>query len=135
MAQRGLRHLPLLSGKRLHRTEIEYGELLLLLFQLIRNFGATAGACASTAGPSAWRYCPYKHQRPQSSKSWTCGLHDSFVSFQSDLFVMKEIFPVMESDAFGSSRPLSCKEEDVVTPKDINRMFSSITYSKVRRRL
>lgn len=41
----------------------------------------------------------------------------------------------MGVDASASSRPLSCKEENIVTPDDIRYLFDSITYSKVRRGL
>lgn len=41
----------------------------------------------------------------------------------------------MGEDAYASSHPLSCKEEDIVTPDDIRHLFDTITYSKVRQGL
>ncbi|XP_029001190.1 aminopeptidase Ey-like [Betta splendens] len=47
-----------------------------------------------------------------------------------DLIVLREIMDVMAVDALASSHPLSSKEEDVLTPEQINELFDSITYSK-----
>uniref|UniRef100_A0A674MUZ8 Aminopeptidase n=1 Tax=Takifugu rubripes TaxID=31033 RepID=A0A674MUZ8_TAKRU len=47
-----------------------------------------------------------------------------------DLIVLREIINVMGVDALASSHPLSCKEENIVTPDDIRYLFDSITYSK-----
>lgn len=49
--------------------------------------------------------------------------------------VLHEVIKVMHTDALASSSPLSYKEDDIQKPGDIKQLFSSITYSKVRRRL
>lgn len=50
--------------------------------------------------------------------------------FQRDMFVLKEIQPVMELDSLNASHPLSLKESEVETTSDILGLFDSITYNK-----
>ncbi|MCI4379249.1 hypothetical protein PGIGA_G00225670 [Pangasianodon gigas] len=47
-----------------------------------------------------------------------------------DMFVLKEIQPVMELDSLNASHPLSLKESEIETTFDILGLFDSITYSK-----
>ncbi|XP_026782961.3 alanyl (membrane) aminopeptidase-like b [Pangasianodon hypophthalmus] len=47
-----------------------------------------------------------------------------------DMFVLKEIQPVMELDSLNASHPLSLRESEIETPFDILGLFDSITYSK-----
>ncbi|KAK2848107.1 hypothetical protein Q7C36_009789 [Tachysurus vachellii] len=47
-----------------------------------------------------------------------------------DMFVLKEMHPVMEMDSLNTSHPLSLKESEVETTYDILQLFDSITYSK-----
>ncbi|XP_017321402.1 alanyl (membrane) aminopeptidase-like b [Ictalurus punctatus] len=47
-----------------------------------------------------------------------------------DMFVLKEIQPVMELDSLNASHPLSLKESEVETTSDILGLFDSITYNK-----
>ncbi|KAF5907632.1 aminopeptidase N-like, partial [Clarias magur] len=47
-----------------------------------------------------------------------------------DMFVLKEMRPVMEMDSLNASHPLSLKESEVETSSDILGLFDSITYNK-----
>ncbi|XP_047678558.1 alanyl (membrane) aminopeptidase-like b [Tachysurus fulvidraco] len=47
-----------------------------------------------------------------------------------DMFVLKELHPVMEMDSLNTSHPLSLRESEVETTYDILQLFDSITYSK-----
>ncbi|MCJ8733359.1 hypothetical protein PDJAM_G00222310 [Pangasius djambal] len=47
-----------------------------------------------------------------------------------DMFVLKEIQPVMELDSLNASHPLSLRESEIETTFDILGLFDSITYSK-----
>ncbi|XP_061603070.1 aminopeptidase Ey-like isoform X2 [Cololabis saira] len=47
-----------------------------------------------------------------------------------DLIVLNEILQAMAVDASADSRPLSYKEDDILTPELIRYLFDSITYSK-----
>ncbi|NXN31812.1 AMPN Aminopeptidase, partial [Nycticryphes semicollaris] len=47
-----------------------------------------------------------------------------------DLMVLKEVYPVMATDALATSHPLSFREEEINTPAQISEVFDSIAYSK-----
>ncbi|KAK2867018.1 hypothetical protein QQF64_022678 [Cirrhinus molitorella] len=47
-----------------------------------------------------------------------------------DLFVLNDVHRVFAIDALASSHPLSSKEEEILTPEQINELFDTITYSK-----
>ncbi|MFT7813946.1 aminopeptidase N-like [Arapaima gigas] len=57
-------------------------------------------------------------------------LNEGFATYIS-YFGVNKTQPVMQVDSLVSSHPLSCKEEDVMTPSDITQLFDSITYSKI----
>lgn len=46
--------------------------------------------------------------------------------------MLGDIQKVFAIDALVSSHPLSSKEEDIKTPAQINELFDSISYSKVK---
>ncbi|XP_075362623.1 aminopeptidase N isoform X1 [Mycteria americana] len=47
-----------------------------------------------------------------------------------DLMVLKEVYPVMATDALATSHPLSFREDEINTPAEISEVFDSIAYSK-----
>ncbi|XP_076880958.1 aminopeptidase N-like isoform X2 [Brachyhypopomus gauderio] len=47
-----------------------------------------------------------------------------------DLMVLYEIQPALATDGLSSSHPLSCLEDEINTPEQINALFNTITYKK-----
>lgn len=50
---------------------------------------------------------------------------------KKDLMVLQQVQRAFTVDALVSSHPLSSKEDEVVTPGQIDELFDTITYSKV----
>jgi len=50
---------------------------------------------------------------------------------KKDLMVQQQVHSAFEADASVSSHPLSLREDDVITPDQIKRLFGEITYNKV----
>lgn len=54
-----------------------------------------------------------------------------FSLLKKDLMVQQQVQRAFDVDALVSSHPLSSREDEVITPDQIDQLFDTITYSKV----
>lgn len=134
VAEWGICNIHLLSGSGRHRAYMEHSTFQTLLYSHIRIYcNHFLLGCFSFSLYDSWcfnqtfRYLWLTHQHTDTSRSLNLCM---YYYFQRDMFVLKEMRPVMELDSLNASHPLSLKESEVETSSDILGLFDSITYSK-----